>query len=330
MTEQLHIEKLQSGKARIGVVFNPLSGRNRKKTSRLREELAAIPGAVFREVRELGLMQATLEELVGQDPDLLVIAGGDGMVQEVIRYLLNHNHHDDWPLLTVIPGGTTNMTASDLGISGTPEKVITRLCSHMSTSTNPTLVTRPALRIEQPGKAVNYGMFFGAGLIARGVKFSRSEIKKIGVTGALFSLIIALRCLGGFIFGGGKGDWQPARLTARWTDDTQQDGTYLFAFASTLETLIFGTRPYWGRDQGPVHISLVKQHPQFSWWGFLRILRGKSGETANRKVYFSKNCQAFDLILNDEYIIDGELYNTDGREGTLHISTTQDLTFLVP
>ena len=330
MTPSAITNPLRPGPARIGIVFNAFSGRNRKNTVRLRTLLGGLAGAEFREVSELDQMQSALDDLLSSGIDLLAIAGGDGMVQEVIRYLLNNRAIAEWPLLTIIPGGTTNMTASDLGIKGSPEAVIRRLEAQLRDSGQLQLVRRPALRVEEPGKAVNYGMFFGAGLIARGVKYSRSRIKQLGVTGGIFSAIIALRCLGGFLFGGGKGEWQPAKLSLAHGGEQALQGSYLFAFASTLETLIFDSRPYWGDEQAPIHVTMVAQHPEFSWWSFLRILRGKGKEIAGRGIYTSHNYQAFDLALDDEYIIDGELYRIDGETGVLHISVTDNLTFLVP
>ena len=57
---------------------------------------------------------------------------------------------------------------------------------------------------------------------------------------------------------------------------------------------------------------------------------GKGGDSGRRDVYSSRNSRAFDLIINDEYIIDGELYRTDDHVDVLHITVTEDLTFLVP
>jgi diacylglycerol kinase (ATP) len=328
MTVPDPINRLQAGTGSIGIIFNPFSGKNRKNIDGIRKHLQDIPGADFREVRELKQMNVALNALHSKPLDLLVIAGGDGMVQEVIRYLLDNHPRERWPLLSIIPGGTTNMTASDLGISGNPADHIARLQQFLNQDAFCTLVERPALRVEHPGYAVNYGMFFGAGLIARGVKYSRSKIKKIGVTGGIFSAIIALRCLAGFIFGKGKGDWQPAALTIRWPDNSESSGQFLFAFASTLNTLLFDSTPYWGAEQAPVHVTMVRQHPGFSWWSFLRILKGKGSEIRQPEIYSSTNCQTFELEMIDEYIIDGELYNTDVDARVLRISVTEALTFL--
>lgn len=331
MTHSRILDSARSGQTTIGIVYNPLSGSNRKNPDGIRRLLQDIPHARFREVSDLQDMDTTLAQLCGQDVGLLAIAGGDGMVQEVIRYLLANHPTDRWPVLTIFPGGTTNMTAHDLGITGSPEHVIARFRALLAADHAPAAtVRRPALRVEQPGKAVNYGMFFGAGLIARGVKYSRSRIKKIGVTGPFFSAIIALRCLAGFLFGGGKGDWKAAELAVTWDDDSHQEGAFLFAFASTLDTLIFGSRPYWGAEQAPIHVTMVRQHRDFSWWKFLRILKGKGSELGRQDVYGSRNSRSLDLTINDEYIIDGELYRTDDQVNVLHITVTDDLTFLVP
>ena len=45
-----------------------------------------------------------------------------------------------------------------------------------------------------------------------------------------------------------------------------------FLFASTLDRLLFGMRPYWGREEEPLHITFVRQkpkHPLRSLWALL-------------------------------------------------------------
>ena len=330
MTGQTTIDEIRSGRPGIGIVFNAFSGNNRKHAEELRARLSAMPDARFREVTELHQATAVLDELTGDDTGLLVIAGGDGMVQEVIGFLMEHRPRETWPVLSIIPGGTTNMTAADMGYRGGPVPALTRLENLLRNRGRVRLVERPSLRIEERGKPANYGMFFGAGLIARGVKYSRSRIKQIGVTGPIFSAIIALRCLAGFVFGGGKGDWQPARMTLTSSNAETIDGTFMFAFASTLNTLIFDSCPYWGDEQAPIHVTMVRQHHGFSWLDFLRILKGKGREINRREIYSSHNYKAIDLALHDEYIIDGELYRTDEETSELRISVTENLTFLVP
>ncbi|MGH8685894.1 MAG: diacylglycerol kinase family protein, partial [Nitrosospira sp.] len=99
----------------IGFLFNPLSGRIRKRKDAIRRALAEIPGAICSEVTNAPEIKASVDAFVQADIDLLVIVGGDGTVQGVLCHLFATQPLARWPVLTVIPGGTTNMTALDLG-----------------------------------------------------------------------------------------------------------------------------------------------------------------------------------------------------------------------
>jgi diacylglycerol kinase family enzyme len=61
---------------------------------------------------------------IEQDVDVLVIAGGDGTVRDVVEDLLNRKMLEkNWPI-GLLPLGTANNIAKTLGIQGKPEEII--------------------------------------------------------------------------------------------------------------------------------------------------------------------------------------------------------------
>lgn len=52
--------------------------------------------------------------------DIVVVLGGDGTVNEVVNGLLSEGPGDDVPSLGIVPGGSTNVLARDLGIAQEP------------------------------------------------------------------------------------------------------------------------------------------------------------------------------------------------------------------
>ena len=127
MIEKSRVDRLGSGTATIGLIFNPLSGRIRKRKDAIRRALTEIPGATCREVTNAHEINASVEAFIDAGVDLLVIVGGDGTVQGVLCHLFATQPLSSWPVLAVVPGGTTNMTALDLGILGDPESVLQKL-----------------------------------------------------------------------------------------------------------------------------------------------------------------------------------------------------------
>lgn len=325
MTEELRIKKLQTGEAKIGLLFNPLSGRIRKRKKVIKHALVEIPGVIIREATNVSEFNATVSDFLLTGVDLLVIAGGDGTVQAVLNHLFTVHPLENWPILAVIPGGTTNMTALDLVNYDVPEDAARRLSQYLLTRTLPSLLRRHVLCIEQTGSAKVYGMFFGVGIIARAVIFSRSGIKQMGITGEIYSGLIVLFYLAGLFLGRRKGSWAPARVTTIKVGGKTCNGSHLFLFASVLDRLLFNMRPYWGEEQEPFHVTFIKQ---LRIKDVMRMIVGRGAVLKEHNGYHSHNSSALELVIDDDYIVDGESYRASSQNGPLNITAAGPVTFL--
>ena len=329
MIEKLQVDRLASGTGKIGLIFNPLSGRIRKRKDAIRHALTEIPGATCREVTNADEINVSVEAFIDAGVDLLVIVGGDGTVQGVLCHLFATQPPSRWPVLTVVPGGTTNMTALDLGIVGSPESILQKLRDFQLKQASPVLLQRHVLCIEQAGVGNIYGMFFAVGLIARAVIFSQSRIKQLGITGEIYSGIITLGYLAGVLFGFRNGAWAPVKMSIMEGNVELQRGTFAFLFASTLDRLLFGMRPYWGQEQEPLHVTFVGQQPKHPLRSLLQLLSGHGEVLEEKNGYHSRNTRVLELLIDDVYIVDGESYRATGDDGPLRITAAGPITFLV-
>ena len=100
MIEKLRADRLGSGAATIGLLFNPLSGRIRKRKDSIRRVIDEIPGGSCREVTNALEINASIDAFISADVDLLVIVGGDGTVQGVLCHLFSMYPLIEWPVLT--------------------------------------------------------------------------------------------------------------------------------------------------------------------------------------------------------------------------------------
>jgi diacylglycerol kinase (ATP) len=100
--------------SRVTVIFNPTSGRRRRR--RLAAVLAALTHAgcavTLRETTKRGDAEAFAREATRATCDRLVAAGGDGTINEVINGLSD----SDLPL-AIVPLGTANVLAAEIGLS---------------------------------------------------------------------------------------------------------------------------------------------------------------------------------------------------------------------
>ncbi len=329
MMDKTRIDKLRNGTATVGLLLNPLSGRIRKRRDAIRRELTGIPNATCREASNGVEMHAAIEAFVAADTDLLVIVGGDGTVQAVLNHLFLLQFDACWPILAVIPGGTTNMTALDLGVQGLPEQNLRILKKALAERNIPSLVQRHVLCIEQAGTAKIYGMFFGTGLIARAVIFSQGKVKELGLTGEIYSGLIMLGYLMGALIGRRTGAWAPVQLAIFEGEVELHRGTYAFLFASTLDRLLFGMRPYWGGGQEPLHVTFVRQQRKHPLRSLLQLLAGRGEALREQDGYHSHNTHSLELRMHDDYIVDGESFRADGEQGPLRVTAAGPVGFLV-
>jgi diacylglycerol kinase (ATP) len=329
MIEKLRADRLGSGAATIGLLFNPLSGRIRKRKDSIRRVIDEIPGGSCREVTNALEINASVDAFISAAVDLLVIVGGDGTVQGVLCHLFATYPLIEWPVLTVVPGGTTNMTALDLGLRGSPESILRQLRDSLLKRTPPLLLQRHVLCIEQAGAAKVYGMFFGVGLIARAVIFSQSRIKQLGITGEIYSGIITLGYLAGVLLGRRSGAWAPVQMSITERNVELDRGSFSFLFASTLDRLLFGMRPYWGKEQEPLHVTFVRTQRKRPLRSLLQLLSGRGDVLEEKNGYHSCNTQVLELLIDDDYIVDGESYRAGSQGGPLRISAAGPVTFLV-
>lgn len=315
---------------KTAIVLNPRSGRLRKRMDSIRRLAALIPGAVVHEAASLAELKRVIDELSAQAPDHLVIAGGDGTVQALLSHLIVSGHWPSLPLISIVPGGTTNMTATDIGVTGSPEKYLKTLSQSLRTSSGIRLVTRPLLQITQANQPDHYGMFFGIGIISRGAGYFHRHIKKSGLTGESASAIVILRLLAGLFSGRKTAELSPARI--RLVDDTSKLREYscMLLFASTLDRLLFGMRPYWGSGSGTIHTTSIRESPARLWRSLLAILCRNQPGLTEQDGYYSRNNEFLEIIMDDEYLIDGEFFRCDSLDGPLRISVTRPVRFLLP
>jgi YegS/Rv2252/BmrU family lipid kinase len=118
---------------RVAVVENPASGQTSpRRKAVIRETLAALRQAGI-ETEHLmidgpGSGSALTREAVARGCDGVIVCGGDGTVHEVMQALVGTD-----VALGVVPMGTANALASDLGISRSPEKAIGALLRSVPT-----------------------------------------------------------------------------------------------------------------------------------------------------------------------------------------------------
>ena len=308
---------------RPGLLCNPRSGRLARRSSVLREVAKGFPGGLYREACDPAAIGQACRELVGEGADIIIVLGGDGTLQAVLDQVLLAAGATS-PPLAVVPCGSTNMTAIDLGCGRAPGRILGDLRQRLLRDENIPLAARPVLRVHPGSRPPLYGMFFGMGIIATGVRYFRERVRGRGLTGETASAIALLRML--FRLVGGRS----APLQVRYSEDQGPviDGSLLLLFASTLDRLLLGMRPYWGREQAPMHVTAIRDRPRQLWRSLPPLARGR-GDRLDEHDFRSRNLHTLELEFDGDFVLDGEIHA--GQPGqSLRIDTAGPVRFAIP
>ncbi|MCQ4319289.1 diacylglycerol/lipid kinase family protein [Stutzerimonas stutzeri] len=307
-------------------MLNPLSGRVRRQLATLRKVAMSLPGVSVREAANSAAMADAAAEWRADPPDLIVIMGGDGTLQGMLTALLQEPN-DVIPDLLVIPAGTTNMTAADLGARYKPERALRLLAAWLDSGGRPPGATeRAVLRIEAgPACKQQFGMFFGTGAILNGVRYYHQQIRPSGVHGVVGPVLAFGRMLLSLLRNK-PSPLLPPMPAALQMAGSCRDGDWLLVLASTLNRLLIGCRPYWGTEEAPLHVTAVAYGPGRLARVLPSLLSGRGAGTAReRDGYFSHNLEALSLTGPTDFILDGESFPADGP---IRIAVTRPLRFL--
>jgi hypothetical protein len=312
---------------RVGLLENPRSGRNRRGAG-----LSATCGSAADLLRAAGSTQAeisrALSSFAKEGVECLVVSGGDGTVQAVLTALHRDRAFSPPPLLALVPGGTANMIAGDVGLRGRPTAALRRLLAWARDPERPTaMVERPVLRVEPaPGAEPMFGMCFGAGALYHGTRYCVGRLHPVGVRGSFAAALTVVRYVVAVLAGRGV----PSVEVTRTVDDRPAErGELLLLLATTLDRLLLGVWPFWGTGAGALRFTAVAAQPRHLLRALPSLLRGRPGRYGTvDSGYVSENAGEVCLTFDGGCTLDGELLTADSRRGPVRLSVGPRASFV--
>ncbi|MCC6295249.1 MAG: kinase [Pseudomonadales bacterium] len=314
----------------IAVISNPRSGHNRRRFAGLAAALAARPQVRHFVTGSAAELPAICAALRDQPVELLAINGGDGTAAAVFAALLDTLPAARRPLLALLPAGTANMTAGDVGIRGSLHGARRRLLGWIDAPEHVpgTVVERAVLRVEAGAGSQRYGMFLGAGLIMAGTEYAHRALHARGLRDD-FSLGLGLvRSLWGIARG--EAEFRRAQpLSLRLDGGAEREFDAQILAVSTLQRLFLGIRPFWGRESGPLALSLIEAGAPGLLRNFPGLLRGRPGSRVTPEAgYHSHRACELRLSFDGACNLDGEILQVSRADGPLRVVAAGPLRFL--
>lgn len=295
---------------KIGVLTNLRAGKNNKRVQRVLAFLERTPELLHEETHDFDRVPDVMRDFQREGVGVLVMNGGDGTLQHAMTHLFGADGPSWRPMIAPIRGGRTNMVASDLGAHRDPvQSLESLLAAARSGRMADLLAPRPVLRIEMPKEGnVQYGMFFGAGMLHRAVGLAHEALpeEKVGAWGAglVTGMLVARAAIGKL-----SGVLVPDKLNLAFDGHAGSSDELMLAMASSIDRLFLGMRPFWGRERAPVRTTWIQSNAKSIWRCAPGILLGRPPAlTTPENGYRSLNVHEFAMQLDAGLVIDGELF----------------------
>lgn len=295
---------------RAGVISNPLSGGNKKGMPTVDKILSRYPHVLHRKAASLADTVSVLEEFARQEINLVVINGGDGTIQSVFTAMFFRKPFKSMPLIAPVRGGTDSIIARDSGIRGKRDRAIAKVLDWVSKREGPARIAhRTLMKVESPSLEYPlYGMIFGAAIIYDASNFCHRKIHAKGFAGELAPGLTASRYVLG-VLRGESAFRQATSMKIHIDGRLERKDHFLMVLLTTVERLFFGLRPFWGKEQAPLHATFIHNRPSHLAHVFSLLALGKASRYRKpENGYFSHNANEVRLQFSGGFALDGELH----------------------
>lgn len=301
---------------KIGVLSNPLSRRNLNGLREVNEFLTSHGDVVHKELADFASLKIILGEFALADVRLLVINAGDGTVSAVLTEIFEHSAFPDIPWLAVLPGGTSNTIAGDVGLPGNRIKSLRRLISVVERGViDQHSLTRPLIRVrydlEMPAVI---GMFFGTASICDAISLRRRMFPQKWIPDPIASVLTLGYVLGRFLFGCG-GALRGYVIGIDLETGSEPERRFSILMVTTLRRIFLGGSPFWGDGDGRLKFTSIRSPASGLVGNAYRILYGRDKRKLPEAIYRSASVDKIVLRMRCRFNLDGEFFepaaNTD-------------------
>lgn len=292
---------------KIGVLSNPLSRRNRKLHAKIEAMIALHPEVYHESLSEFASLPETLARFAAEQVELLVISGGDGTISGVLTEIIEHHAFSAMPQLAILPGGTSNTIANDVGLRGHPLKSLERLLNLSEAQLKQAdCVSRAVLRIDySDDDSPVHGLFFGTAAICDAIILRRRLFPQTWIPDPVAAALTLVRILCTQALGR-AGVLSGQQIRIGFDAKCSTTNQYTIVFASTLKRIVLGSAPFWGEGRSTINITTIGAPATGLARHAYRLLYGRDRERLPKSTYQSVNTDRVELHMDCSFNVDGE------------------------
>ncbi len=311
-----------------GLIVNPRAGKSSGKGLALAEKLKS-RHAHIKILDSFEALPQHMRDLANASVTDLFVSSGDGTIQAIQTMIAEGQAFTHAPRLCLLPHGTTNMTAADLGFR---MRNVAAQAAFIERLEPRDMRARPTLRVTNPAdRQPRHGMFLGTGAASEATLFTQRELNAKGVKGNTAVIATLSRAAFKAMFTAPNPHDKdrfdrPFDMRVTAGNRIHADGPQLMMLATTLRKLVLGARPFWGDASGPIRASVFPYPtPSILRWLLPIMYGGEQRLMPKGAVSFSGH--SLEITSPVSYVIDGEFFDGPG-DGPLKVETGPVFTYL--
>lgn len=314
---------------RSGLIVNPLAGKGSGKGLALARQLENQPGISLALLERFGQLGGIIDTMAQDGVTDLFISSGDGTIQEILTEIAERQPFAVLPRIGLLPHGTTNLSANDLGFRS---HSIAAQAAHLSKPAPREVTPRQTIRCANPGDGkVRHGMFVGTGAVATATHYCQRAFNAKGVKGQRAVAETLLTAVRKFLFSAPDPSDEtrfdrPYPITVEADGKRMAEGPQLLQMSTTLDTLMLGMRPFWGGRHAPIRTTVLPYPvPSILRWMLPVMYGGENRTSPPGAVSFCS--ESLSVSSNSMFVIDGEFFPAPVGE-PLRLETGPLFTFI--
>jgi hypothetical protein len=317
---------------RIGLVINPRSHANKADPDRMESVLARHPEIRSASPANAAELHAALREFAFAQVDLVVISGGDGTVRDVLSALAASDFASP-PDLAILSAGNTNLAGRVLGSPGHGSHAFERLIDAI-TNGRTRKKTCPVLKVSWLGEPVRppvHGFLFGAAAFTEAKRIAADTVQRRGIHEGLAVAVTLIATLVKALVGrtgppSGGTLTEGARMEVSIDDAPASDTRRFLVLATTLDRLMLGLWPFWGRGRGGIRWLDIDAPAPWLGAAVCAVLLRRPGGWMTRRGYRSGRADTLRIRMDQPFILDGEAF-VAGPDGIM-LSVSRSVTVI--
>jgi diacylglycerol kinase family enzyme len=295
--------------AGIGIISNPHSKLNKKNPER-HNYLSYIAGkegfvAVTKSLEDLEKVAKDFKE---SGVKIIAINGGDGTIAHTLTAIIRAWKGFPLPKIALLRGGTINVLAQNLGISGSPEEILFRLIEGYSKGALLDSTTLPCIHVNGV-----YGFLFANGASANFLEeFYKNKSDKLGSMLLLLKIVFSRFLNKDFFF-----RIAAASKTELWSQDQLlvREHSSISTLAATIKHMPFGPKlfPKAGKDGEEIQCISYVCSPESLLVPVIKDVLLSPNRPSDAKISCSSRSLTIVTSPPVKYSLDGELYPSCDR-----------------